>query len=240
MRKISILFSETALELVPLEIAGNPIIREEARKRHLLPGGILLDSNKHFLPMRPLLDGERRGRPDILHFSLLACLESLANKKGLVDSVMVHTNSGILLDFSPAVRLPRVYNRFCGIMEQLLAGGKNEFISKRDGVSFKEALSDAARMKGGKIPPSIFFFNEEGKDLRLKQFSSLLAKEISKKGDEPILFVFGCFPHGTFSPEVRKRLQDEGAYEVKFGDVMLPVWSLVSMATNLYEREAGL
>ncbi|HLC47795.1 MAG TPA: hypothetical protein VJI13_01870, partial [Candidatus Norongarragalinales archaeon] len=158
MRKIALIFSEAALELVPKEIVSNPMFAEEGRKRHKKPGEILLDSNKHNLPMRSLGNPDRRGRPDILHFSLLAAMETLANKAGLLQQISVHTLDGTLLEISREARLPRIYNRFCGIMEQVLAGGENQFIKMTGPIPFKDVLSGVMpKLRGKEHAAPIFF-----------------------------------------------------------------------------------
>ncbi|MEK6954102.1 MAG: hypothetical protein AABX01_03785 [Candidatus Micrarchaeota archaeon] len=240
MRKITVVFSETALELAPSEIASSHIIQQEATKRHMNTSNILLDSNKHNLPMRALPDAQRRGRPDILHFSLLTALESIANKRHQIESVFAHTPKNQLLEFSTQARLPRIYNRFCGIMEQVLSGKGNELIKVKNDVEFSQFFDDLVGASTKKPAPSIYFFNELGKNQTIKLFASSLTKALLEKNDFPIIFVFGCFPHGTFSPEIRNYLLSKKAQEVKFGDELLPVWTLVSTAINAYELEAGL
>ncbi|MFH1257339.1 MAG: hypothetical protein ABIG96_06480 [Candidatus Micrarchaeota archaeon] len=236
MRKIILLFAETALELVPQELIGNGIIRQEAKKRHLKPDNILLDSNKHDMLMRSLPMHGKRGRPDIIHFSLLTALESIANKENLIWKVYVHTCDNNLLEILPETRLPRVYNRFVGIMEQVLFGGSSQFIKMERGVAFGKALEKAI----GSHQPKIYFFNEKGKGLNLADFSSDLRKALSSKGNSPILLVFGCFPHGMIADENRSALLKSGATEIRFGNRQLTVWTLVGTAINLYELEAGL
>ncbi|MFH0972293.1 MAG: hypothetical protein V1835_07065 [Candidatus Micrarchaeota archaeon] len=239
MRKISIVFSETALELIPLGLQTNGIITDEAKKRHLKPGQMILDSNKHFLPMKGLQNFEKRGRPDIIHFSLLTALESIANKQGMIESVFVHTQNNDLLEISPKTRLPRIYNRFVGIMEQVLFGKSTDLIRIQRNISFENAFEQNALGKSG-TAPSIYFFNESGDELLLRKFAKTMQKEIDEKTDSPIIFVFGCFPHGTFSKGIRTYLLSKDATEVKFCGDTLTVWTLVGTAINLYELEAGL
>ena len=66
---------------------------------------------------------EKRGRPDIVHFTLLEALGSPLNLEGLLK-IYVHTYSGYVIDVRPEVRLPRDCNRFSGLMEQLFQEGK--------------------------------------------------------------------------------------------------------------------
>mmetsp|Transcript_32948 Transcript_32948/g.57773 ORF Transcript_32948/g.57773 Transcript_32948/m.57773 type:complete len:225 (+) Transcript_32948:8176-8850(+) len=58
-------------------------------------------------------------RPDILHHSLLALLDSPMNKAGLLQ-VYVQTTKNVLIYINPKIRLPRTYKRFAGLMVQVL------------------------------------------------------------------------------------------------------------------------
>ena len=58
-------------------------------------------------------------RPDIAHQCLLALLDSPLNRAGLLR-VLVSTADGVLVDVSPACRIPRTYRRFAGLAVQLL------------------------------------------------------------------------------------------------------------------------
>ena len=58
-------------------------------------------------------------RPDITHKCLLMLLDSPLNRAGLLQ-VFVHTTNNILIQINPQLRLPRTYDRFAGLMVQLL------------------------------------------------------------------------------------------------------------------------
>lgn len=73
--------------------------------------------------MAKLKDKEKRGRPDIVHFSLLEAMGSPLNLEGQL-SVYVHTINDQVVSLSPITRLPRNYNRFLGLMEQLFQNRK--------------------------------------------------------------------------------------------------------------------
>lgn len=59
-------------------------------------------------------------RPDILYRALCEVLDSTLNKKGRVGAVFVKTDSGVLFEVKPHVRIPRTMKRFCGLMLELL------------------------------------------------------------------------------------------------------------------------
>jgi len=58
---INVVFAETALELIPSEIARTPQVVEEAQRRRKPPGEMLLDANRHFSAMNKLQAKEKRG-----------------------------------------------------------------------------------------------------------------------------------------------------------------------------------
>ena len=68
--------------------------------------------------MKSLKDGEKRGRPDIVHFALLEALGTPLNKEGYLR-IYVHTINDRVVHVNPEVRLPRSYTRFVGLFEQL-------------------------------------------------------------------------------------------------------------------------
>ncbi|XP_044858977.1 ribosomal RNA small subunit methyltransferase NEP1-like [Mauremys mutica] len=58
-------------------------------------------------------------RPDITHQSLLMLMDSPLNRAGLLQ-VYIHTQKNILIEVNPQTRIPRIFDRFCGLMVQLL------------------------------------------------------------------------------------------------------------------------
>ncbi|XP_006642472.3 ribosomal RNA small subunit methyltransferase NEP1 [Lepisosteus oculatus] len=60
-----------------------------------------------------------RVRPDITHQSLLMLMDSPLNRAGLLQ-VFVHTEKNALIEINPQTRIPRTFDRFCGLMVQLL------------------------------------------------------------------------------------------------------------------------
>ena len=58
-------------------------------------------------------------RPDIVHQTLMTLLDSPLNKSGNLQ-IYVHTTKNVLIEVSPHLRIPRQFNRFTGLMVQLL------------------------------------------------------------------------------------------------------------------------
>ena len=54
-------------------------------------------------------------RPDISHQCLMMLLDSPLNRAGLLQ-VYIHTTKNVLIEINPHLRIPRTFNRFCGLM----------------------------------------------------------------------------------------------------------------------------
>ena len=68
---ISLILSESALELVPYELEEHPSVISHAKKLGKYPSEILLDNSCHFAAMKGIKNEIKRGRPDLVHFSIL-------------------------------------------------------------------------------------------------------------------------------------------------------------------------
>ncbi|MBS7644478.1 MAG: 16S rRNA methyltransferase [Candidatus Bathyarchaeia archaeon] len=122
MGRLIIVLAESALELVPRSIANHPSVVKHARGRGRKADEVLLDRCYHHFAMKGLPEAEKRGRPDIVHFTLLSLLGTPLNRKGLLECY-VHTREDRVITVDPKTRLPRSYDRFLGLMEQLFRFG---------------------------------------------------------------------------------------------------------------------
>ena len=68
---ISLIISESALELIPFELEDHPSVISHARKLGKYSSEILLDNSWHFAAMKGIKNEIKRGRPDLVHFSIL-------------------------------------------------------------------------------------------------------------------------------------------------------------------------
>ncbi len=117
---VRILFFDSALELIPESLRDHPQIRMEWRKNVKKKNrGVLLDGGIH----RPLIDSleqaEKRGRPDIIHHSLLNIVYSPLFRNDKIQ-VHIHTRNDLYIRIPSNWRVPVNYNRFCGLFAQLL------------------------------------------------------------------------------------------------------------------------
>lgn len=193
--KVTVILAEASLELVPPEIAHHPAIVRNARRRSKSPREVLLDISLHYAAMRRLKNREKRGRPDIVHVTLLELLSSPLNIEGKLF-IRVHTINDYVIEVDPSARIPRNYNRFVGLMEQLLNVGRvppnsEEPLLKALPMSFDTLLKNLGS-------EGVILLSEEGVLMRPEEICRK-----SVESGEPI--VIGGFPHGDFDPLIKER-----------------------------------
>ncbi len=185
---------DAALELVPVEITSDPAVVSTAKSRGKPPDQILLDEALHSKALQQLPDNEKRGRPDIIHRSLLIALDSILAREGQLK-VFVHTYTGEIIEIQPDTRLPRRYSRFTGLMEQLL-------VKKRvpiSGIPLLQIHPEPLKAYLKQLKPSkIFLLSPEGSPTPPTQLAQTLLTET-----KPVVLV-GGFAHGEPSPTPKK------------------------------------
>ncbi len=117
--KLHFVIAEAALELIPEPLWRDPSVRKDAERRGVEPGGILLDRSIHHSAMLKLSDGFRRGRPDLVHLTLLNVTSTPLHQEGKALAY-VHTLEGSVLSFGEGARPPKSYARFRNLMEKML------------------------------------------------------------------------------------------------------------------------
>ncbi|RLI21057.1 16S rRNA methyltransferase [Candidatus Bathyarchaeota archaeon] len=222
-----LILAESALENVPKEIANHPAVKKHARRRGKKPHQTILDRSYHHRAMLNLPNSEKRGRPDIVHFSLLSALGTpLAKEKQL--EIYVHTIADYVIYVNPEVRLPRNYLRFIGLMEQLFIHGKvppksQQSLLKVEKKTLKELMEEIN-------PEYTMIFTRKGK-------MQLLKKAIGKLADKAkAAAIVGGFPHGSFSENTLK-LADEA---VCIDPETLEAWTVTARIIYEYEILIGI
>lgn len=117
--KLNLVIAEAALELVPKELWRDPSVANDAKRREVEPARILLDRSFHHRAMLRLKDGFKRGRPDLVHATLLSITGSPLYIDGQVK-VFIHTHGDFVAELEEKTRIPKSYFRFRGLMEQAL------------------------------------------------------------------------------------------------------------------------
>ncbi len=218
--------AESALERVPKELWKHPSVVRTARARRKRPGAILLDRSLHHPAMRNLPNASKRGRPDLVHTTLLAVMGSPLNKEGLLRTY-VHTLDGHVIEIDPSTRLPKNYNRFVGLIEQLYEEGQVPPGGPPLLVLRKESISHLVeRLK----PDRVVIFTTEGEPKTVEEVIRPLS------GLEKPMVIVGGFPHGTFTDETLS-LADETA---RIDPEGLDAWVVASRVVYEFEKALGL
>jgi len=130
---LSIILAESSLELVPKDLQHHNSVMSHSKKLGKDPSEILLDNSWHYGAMKGIKNEIKRGRPDLVHISLLeACSIPLYYKKKI--SVFVHTIEDKVIFLGNDVHLPKSYHRFAGLIEKLFS----EKIIEADGKKLLE------------------------------------------------------------------------------------------------------
>lgn len=188
---ILIILADSSLELVPPSIISNRIIQSYSKKRKKSPEQIILDANYHWKPIQKLKNHEKRGRPDIVYRALLSIFDSPLYKCNMVN-VIVHTIQNQVLYFKENIRLPRHYDRFIGLMEQVLYRGKAPLNGAPLIWSNSLSLSNLVKMKINELSAIPFIMTSKGKLCTPSQFHNLISLQ------KNLIFIIGGFPHGSF------------------------------------------
>ncbi len=184
-----VIFAESALETVPQRLWNHPSVKNDAQRRGKSPRFILLDRSYHHAAMSDLEEKEKWGRPDVVHFALLESLGSPLNREGLLQ-VYVHTTGDFVININSKTRLPRNYNRFVGLIEQLFENGR----VPREGSALLELKRQTLSQLLHEIEPSyVVAFSRLGTPQNLQKLFSRLSSK------EKLVLIIGGFPHSHFS-----------------------------------------
>ncbi|OYT51670.1 MAG: 16S rRNA methyltransferase [Desulfurococcales archaeon ex4484_204] len=222
LRVLSLILAESSLELVPNAIASHPSVLKTARRRGKRPSDLVLDVSLHYQAMRRLRQRHKRGRPDIVHVVLLEALSSPLNIEGRLH-IYIHTISDYVIRINPLTRVPRNYNRFIGLMEQLLKEGRvppnsEEPLMTAVSMSFTSLIEELG-VEG------VIALSERGELARL---SDICVKAL----DEGLPVVVGGFPHGDFNEEVLAHAK----YVYSIYPKPLDAWVVVSRIISTCEK----
>lgn len=180
---------ESPLELVPSIIAQHPAIKAAAKARRKKPEHTLLDEAVHSAAIKTLPYFEKRGRPDVLHRSLLTALDSVLARENRL-TLFVHTGADAIIEVKSQTRLPRRFARFTGLMEQLL-------LTKRvppQGSILMQLRRRKLAVQIQRLKPSCtFLLTEGGKPTPPTELAQLICSE-----EKPLVMI-GGFAHGAFT-----------------------------------------
>jgi rRNA small subunit pseudouridine methyltransferase Nep1 len=208
------ILAESELETIPKDILNDRCVLANARTREKRPSNILLDASFHHAAMNKLDEGERRGRPDIVHFFLMLCLDSRLNHAGRLRTI-VHTRNDERITISPETRLPPSYHRFVGLMESLFQNGavpsrEKPLMKMETGWNLIDVI------KAEKCDRLIV--------LDAGIITATPAETIGSKPAGSIAVVIGGFPSGSLHADL-SQLKPE---QLPLGEDMLKVWTVTS------------
>ena len=193
---ISLVLAESSLELVPSKLTHHPSVVSHARKLGKHASEILLDNSWHFAAMKGMENELKRGRPDLVHFSILEATTIPLYLKNRLK-LYVHTIDDKVISFGQNIRIPRSYHRFSGLVEKLY---KEKEISSNDETllsiqdqTFPELLQEIT-------PSKIIGLSTRG----IAQTYEQTASEIPKDG----CVVVGGFQKGHFSNRISDKIDE--------------------------------
>ncbi|WMT51212.1 MAG: 16S rRNA methyltransferase [Ferroplasma sp.] len=215
---LRLIIADAELQIIPEKMWSDHAIKNIAEKNHKKPREMLLDSNYMHTSIEKYYPGEsnRRGRPDIVYLFLEMATESILNKKKGLD-IFIHTRDNFIIHINGDTNLPRSYNRFEGLIEDLFRKRSIEY-------NGNELLS----LREEKLIP--FLKSLDGKTLAL----SPVGKE-SKMSEiidnENLNVIIGGFSQGDYISDVYSHVK---AYRIF--DEELTIWSVGMEVISQYER----
>lgn len=229
---LHVILLESAIEFVPTSLTSIKQIQKHAGRRGKKPNQILLDQTHHGQAMTRLESSERRGRPDITYLCLMTLLETPLCKQGLL-TIHIHLQDGRVIEVNPTVRLPRNYDRFVGLLEQLLLEGKVppqgdtllritktplEAIVTRLTTADSQAISILC-IEGG-----------------TKTTISDLSEKLPADSKVPVILGVGAFPHGELSADVTKLFHSH----VELDQEVMMAWHVCAEVLWIYSLKVGI
>ena len=217
---LSLILAESSLELVPKEIQHHNSVIAHSQKLGKKPSEILLDNSWHFAAMKGIKNEIKRGRPDLIHFSLLeACTIPLYFEKKL--ALYVHTIENKVIFIGEQIHLPKSYHRFEGLIEKLFADKTIQV----DGKTLLEIKNMTFEQLIDKINPQrVVGLSTQG------ILSS--CEDVAKKLTDDSCIVIGGFPKGHFSDTIRNKIE----YLVNVNKKSLESNTIISRILYEYEK----
>jgi rRNA small subunit pseudouridine methyltransferase Nep1 len=227
---LTLILAESSIERIPPQLAKHRSVVAHARRKSREPSSIILDRSYHHSAIRAA-EGEdssrdflKRGRPDIAFYVLLQALGSPLNREGLMRTY-VHTIDDNVIDVDAGVKLPRNYDRFIGLLEQLYEeksvppGGK-PLLSIR-----KCSLPELVRESG---VTRVVAFSTLGRTATVKEACLPIIE-----ADAPAVLI-GGFAHSHFNKSTAELADSVFSIDKE------PLDAWVVVARVIYEYECGI
>ena len=192
---LTIILAESSLELIPKQMYNHSSVTSYSKKFKKDPSKTLLDNSWHFGGMKGLENEIKRGRPDIIHLTLL----SLCTSPGFYQNkikVFVHTMNDEIISINNKTHLPKSYHRFQGLIEKLFLTKK---IESEDEILMEIEPSTLSQLISKIQPIQIIGLTTKGKKTTFEK----LIKQIQENS----CILIGGFLKGHFSKETEKIIQ---------------------------------
>tara|TARA_Y100000758_G_scaffold300654_1_gene265150 strand:- start:702 stop:1370 length:669 start_codon:yes stop_codon:yes gene_type:complete len=191
-----IILAESSLELIPKKIHNHPSVTSYSKKFKKNSSNTLLDNSWHFGAMKGLDNEIKRGRPDIIHLTLLSLCTTPVFYKNKIK-VFVHTVNDEVISINNNTRLPKSYHRFQGLMEKLFLTKK---IESEDEILMEMKNSSLSQLVSKIKPTQIIGLTTQGQKTSLDK----LVEQI----EENSCIILGGFQKGHFSNETEKIIEE--------------------------------
>ena len=193
---ISLILAESGLELVPNDLQFHPSIISHSQKLGKKPSSMLLDNSWHFAAMKGIENEIKRGRPDLVHFSILESTSIPLYAQNKIK-IFVHTINDKVISIGENVHIPKSYHRFAGLIEKLfqektIPSNTQKLLSIKD-QTFGELIDEIK-------PTKIIGLSTLGK--------STSFEDLGKNLPDNCCVVIGGFQKGHFSKVTESRFDD--------------------------------
>ena len=216
---ISLILAQSSLELVPKELRSHPSVISHAQKLGKKSSEILLDNSWHFAAMKGIDDEIKRGRPDLVHFSILEATTIPLYFENKIK-IFIHTINDKVISIGENVHIPKSYHRFAGLFEKLLLE-KTIKIDDRELLSIKDQTF--SKLIDEINPSQIIGLSTTGKPSSFEKIGTNVI--------DGSCVVVGGFQKGHFSDSIKNKFTD------LFSVGNTPLESHVVVARMLYEYE---
>ncbi|KAI1721557.1 EMG1/NEP1 methyltransferase domain-containing protein [Ditylenchus destructor] len=184
---------------------------------------VILSSDKHAHFLRKHNKDPAQYRPDILHQCLLMLMDCPLNQSGHLQ-VYFRTKKNVLVEINPQCRIPRTFDRFCGLMVQLLHN-----------LQIRAAEGPERLLRVIKNPITKHLPLGCKKYLTSYNCDNLveLKEVVNAEAEEPVVMVVGGISHGKISTDYT-----EG--EIKISNFPLSAALTCAKMTTAFEQMWGV
>ena len=217
---ITIILVESSLELIPKELYKHSSVTSYSKKFKKIPSQTLLDNSWHFGAMKGLDNEIKRGRPDIVHLTLLSLCTTPAFYENKIK-VFIHTINDEIISINNKTKLPKSYHRFQGLMEKLFFTKK---IQAEDEILMELKQSSLSELLSKIQPNHIIGLTTKGQKNTIEK--------IVKQIPENSCILIGGFQKGHFSNETQRIIEKS----FSINDLSLEAHIVASRLVYEYEK----